>query len=113
MKVEEHNRDGDTREQWWKCGEKTAHFVLKTVIDFVPSGEEANTETRAAAETVNQRITGEGIDYSTQQDYLDVLSGGESDNTADSHEEICSLFSQHLAHPWEFISEQRLFQQKI
>lgn len=83
------------------------------VTDFVQSGKEANTETRAAAETVNQRISGEEIDYSTQQDYLDILSRGEFDNTADSHERIYSLFSQHLAHPWEFVSEQSLFQQKI
>lgn len=83
------------------------------VTDFVPNGKEANAETRAAAETVNQRISGEEIDYSTQQDNLDVLSRGEFDNTADSHEGICSLFSQHLAHPWQFRSEQSLFQQKI
>lgn len=62
---------------------------------------------------MNQRISGGEIDYSTQQDYLDVLSRGEFDSTADGHEGKCSLFSQHLAHPWAFMSEQSLFQQKI
>lgn len=50
---------------------------------------------------------------------MDVnLSSDEFDNTADTHEGICSsLFSQYLAHPWEFISgltkKKSVLEQKI
>lgn len=55
--------------------------------------------------SVNQRISGEEIDYSTQRHCLDInLSSDEFDNRADTHEGMCSIFSQRFAHPWEFIS---------